>query len=301
MVFKLTKHYQRQIYLFILETCKIYVHSADPADFSNVSVNMLESSFTVQEENFQKFSPDSLVILDDFQLRTKQEKLDFLRVINVTLRHQKITLILIIHNLFGNNLFNDIMFAPHLFLSCSNIGFSILSKMYLRLGGSNVLNFYQNEPKVNFQFLYINCQKHYLINNVQQLFDRSPKNVKMFTNQQKFVIHLADYPCGTSESKTEPTIASDVNDLVLTLYPKQKSLQLVTKQLLKNNALDEDLCFVDEKKVHLADFLRFLNNTFDKNNKPNVHISKLCKILASQSIRFPSLCVKNPIAKRFFC
>lgn len=288
---------------FFLDTTPIYVHSADPADFSDVSVNMLNSNFSVREDNFKDLPPESVVILDDFQLRSKQNKLDFLRVINVTLRHNKITLIMVVHNLFGNMLYNDIIYAPHLFLSCSNIGLSILLKIYMRMGGLNVLNFYHNAPKFNFQFLYINSKKNYLINNVQQLFDRTCTNVTMFTNQQEFVIHPLDQLCGPSDSTNNPaqSISSDVNDLLLTLYPKQKSLHLVTKSLLKKNALDQDLCFRDEPNVHLADFLRFINNKFDKSEKPETQMLRLCKQLQLHNIRFAYACIKNPIAKRYLC
>ena len=277
------------------------MQTADPADFADVSVNILDSNFCVQEDHFKNIPPESIVILDDFQLCTKKNKPDFLRVLNVTLRHQKITLIMVIHNIFGNMLYNDILFAPHLFLACSNIGFFILSKIYLRIGGQSVLDFYHNAPKFNFQFIYVNSKKNYLINNVQHLFDRSCTNVTMFTNQQEFVIHPLDHPCGNSESDPVQSISSEVNDLLLTLYPKQKALRLVTKLLLKRNILDQDLCFAEEKNVHLADFLRFINNTFDKSQKIETHMLKLCKSLQAQNIRFAYACVKNPVAKRYLC
>jgi hypothetical protein len=290
------------VQLFYLDSSPVYVQTSDPADYSNVAVNYLDADFMVHEEHFKTFPSESLIILDDFQLRTKNDKANFLRVINYVLRHQHITLFLIIHNLFGNFLFTDVLYASHLFLSCSNIGRSILSKIHSRLG-ANVMTFYNNEPKINFQFMYINSKKNYLINNVQQLFGRHPIDVKMFTNQQQFVIHLAGISCGKSESSNtlSQTIASEVNELISTLYPKQKSLQLVTKKLLKYNAINEDLNFTSEPNVHLADFLRFINNSFDKNTKPNVNILKLCRKLQAEQIRLPNVCVKNPHAKRYFC
>lgn len=279
------------------------MQTADTSDFSDVKVNLLDANFLVQEDNFKQFLPNSLVILDDFQLRTKQSKLDFLRVINFTLRHNQITLFLIIHNLFGNYLFNDILFSPHLFLSCTNIGLSVLIKIHLRLGGKNVLDFYHRGSKSNFQFLYVNSKRNYLINNVQQLFDRNPTNVTMFTNQQEFVIHRSNTHCKKTELKNQPVqqILSDVNELIQTLYPKQKTLNIVTNLLLKHNTINQELCFVNDPSLHLADFLRFLNNTFDKNTKPDVKIIKMCKILQAENIRFPNVCVKNPVAKRYFC
>jgi hypothetical protein len=282
------------------------VHSDDPNDYSNIpSVHELDHNFEVHEDSFKQLPPESLVILDDFQIQSKKTKPNFSRVLNVTLRHHKITLILIVHNFVGNLLFNEIVHARHLFLSCSNIGLSVLShkQIYMRLGGKDVIDFYQQQPKFNFQFMYVNSITHYLIYNCQQIFDRKLKDVTMYTNGQRFIIHLSNTTCGTSKTKDEPiqNISSDVDNLVTILYPKQKSLFLVTKLLLKHNTINQDLYFLDEPSVHLADFLRFLNNRFDKNIKPNVHILKLCKIFQSKSIRLPNACIKNPLAKKYLC
>ncbi len=52
--------------------------------------------------------------------------MNFLKVINYTLRHKKISLILIVHNLFNTNLSSSILMAPHIFLSYSNLGYQII-------------------------------------------------------------------------------------------------------------------------------------------------------------------------------
>ena len=109
----------------------VYVQTAEPSDFQNVDrISFLERDFTVDEENFSKFPENSLVVLDDFSFRVtniKQAKLNFLKVSNYILRHRKITLVLIIHNLFNNHLFNEILYSgQHLFLSYSNLGHLIL-------------------------------------------------------------------------------------------------------------------------------------------------------------------------------
>jgi hypothetical protein len=109
----------------------VYVQTAEPSDFQNVArISFLERDFTVDEENFSKFPENSLVVLDDFSFRVtniKQAKLNFLKVSNYILRHRKITLVLIIHNLFNNHLFNEILYSgQHLFLSYSNLGHLIL-------------------------------------------------------------------------------------------------------------------------------------------------------------------------------
>ncbi len=93
----------------------MYVQTAEPTDFENVSrISFLPANFNIDEENFSSIPENSLVVLDDFSFKlanNKQEKINFLKVVNYILRHKKITLILVIHNLFGNNLANDILCA----------------------------------------------------------------------------------------------------------------------------------------------------------------------------------------------
>lgn len=110
----------------------MYIQTQEPDDYAqcNHNIQFLDSSFTVHENNFVELPRHSLVILDDFSFAThpkdKLTKVNFLRVINYVLRHSQITLVLVIHNLYSNNLFTDILLAPHLFLSYSNLGYMIL-------------------------------------------------------------------------------------------------------------------------------------------------------------------------------
>jgi hypothetical protein len=101
----------------------VYIQTAEPSDFQNVSnISFLPTDFTVDEENFSSIPENSIVVLDDFAFKlanSKQAKVNFLRVV-------KITLFLIIHNLFSNNLSNDILCAHHIFLSYSNLGYLIM-------------------------------------------------------------------------------------------------------------------------------------------------------------------------------
>jgi hypothetical protein len=108
---------------------QIYVQTKEPTDYHLLKVTYLEETLAITEHDFSKFPPFSVVILDDFSFKkanNKQEKTDFLRVINYTLRHHNITLILVVHNMYNTNLSNEILLAPHLFLSYSNLGHSII-------------------------------------------------------------------------------------------------------------------------------------------------------------------------------
>lgn len=269
-------------------------------------MNFLDADFVVTEETFKVFPPESVVILDDFTFKSPNYKLaksQFLKVINYTLRHHKITLILIIHNLFGNNLFNDIIYAPHLFLSYSNIGYLIMSKIYLRLGGLDILKFFQNVPKGNFNFCYINNKRNYVINKVDSFFIRPHETIKMFSGSQEYVIHLSTELCRSSNPEdnhiTTQNIKLEIEQILQTMYPKQKYLTIVTNILIKNGAINNDLYLVDSPNLHIIDFFRFINNTFDKNIKPDAHMLQLCKQLQRKRIKFPIACIKNPIARKY--
>ena len=97
----------------------------------------------------------------------KQAKINFLKVVNY---------ILVKHNLFSNNLSNDILCAHHVFLSYSNLGYLIMRwyyilyfykalhtfffiffrKLFLRLGGPEAIDFFQSFQKANYHFADVN-------------------------------------------------------------------------------------------------------------------------------------------------
>lgn len=105
----------------------IYVHTREPSDFDGQDVTFLPPDFMVDETFFTALPDGAFVFLDDYKPTTnKQEKLAFLSVINYYLRHHKITLFLVVHNLHGNGLFTDILLAPHIFLAYSTLGYYVL-------------------------------------------------------------------------------------------------------------------------------------------------------------------------------
>ncbi len=158
----------------------VYVQTAGPTDFQNVSeISFLPANFTIDEDNFSSITENSLVVLDDFSFKlanNKQAEINFLKVVNYILRHKTITLILVIHNLFSNNLSNDILCAHHVFLSYSNLWYLIMRwyyilyfykalhtfffiffrKLFLRLGGPEAIDFFQSFQKANYHFADVN-------------------------------------------------------------------------------------------------------------------------------------------------
>lgn len=106
----------------------MFIQTKDETDFNTIStIKFLKDDFTVNEDNFKLIPENSLVVLDDFSLSSaKESKLEFLKVVNYYLRHHRITLFLIIHNIYNNGLLNEILLAPHLFIAYSNLGYYVI-------------------------------------------------------------------------------------------------------------------------------------------------------------------------------
>lgn len=115
----------------------LFIQTREPNDFMNLDrVHFLNDEFTVHEDSFRHFQPHSFIVLDDFSFKkanNKQEKANFMKVVNYNLRHQNITLVLIVHNMYNNNLTSEIMLAPHLFLAYSNLGYDVMRYFSLSL------------------------------------------------------------------------------------------------------------------------------------------------------------------------
>jgi hypothetical protein len=294
--------------IFFLETSTIFIQTKDEQDFKSTKfqhIKFLNNTFCVTENDFKTIPNNSIVFLDDFILNKtysnhKNNKSEFLNVINYYLRHHNITLFLIIHNLYSNGLLNEILLAPHIFLAYSNLGYYIMKKLLPRLGGTNVLDFFLEPPRFNYHFCYINCNKNYIINYVEKLF--SEKKAIMFANQEKYIIHSVDQPCEkiNNSNSTETSKIFDECKIFLThSYPKNKILPLVVKILTNNNLLNNDLFFNFFSNIHLADFLSFLNNKFGKKETTELNMIKLCKYLNHNALKFPKIAIKNPVAQKY--
>jgi len=294
----------------------------------------LNREFNVQEEDFKKIEDNSFVVLDDFSFKPtiskSYSKNCFLQVINRYLRHHNVCLCLVIHNLYNNNLFTDILLAPHIFLSYSNLGFYIIRypffyfflklllknniflsfifiifysrKLQSRLGGKDVLTFYQEVVKQNFHFCYINCNKNYLINKIDCLL--KGEKVNMFLGGEKYIIHKLSEPCDLLPIEQNVNINDDIHpakEYVNSTYPKQKHLKFAIDIIERNNLIDHNLYFIAFPDLHLADVCAFFNNRFKNKKSTDPRIIKLCKFIQTSKIKFPKVSIKNPVAQKYVC
>jgi hypothetical protein len=132
------------IVLIFLLDFNVYIQTKEPTEYpTSEKIHYLDNIFTISEENFLSLKNNSVVILDDFSFQTinKQNKIDFLRVLNYTLRHRNITLFLIIHNLFSVGLFHEILTAPHIFIAYSNLGYYII-RFFIKITNNNCYDFF---------------------------------------------------------------------------------------------------------------------------------------------------------------
>jgi len=168
----------------------------------------------------------------------------------------------------------------------------------MRLGGTAALDFFQTVQKANYHFAYVNSARNYIINQVENLFNNTQRAI-MFANKQTYIIHDAEQDCSQPLGSPEEKKNTAVSDFIQSTYPKQKYLQIVAKILEKHNLINADLFFLNFTDIHLADFCSFINNRFHK--KENVRLTKLCKFIQAQKIRFPNVCIKNSSAKKYLC
>jgi len=162
-----------------------------------------------------------------------------------------------------------------------------------------VLKFYQEVPKHNFHFCYLNTNKNYIINQIDQLF-LGEKTI-MFSNEEYFVIHKADQPCSDANAENLPRHSSSVQDFVKETYPKQKHLKLIFDILEKHILFDDNLFCTQFPNIHLADICSFFLNRFFKNDKTDGRYIKFCKFLQQKGVKLPKICVKNPYAQKLLC
>jgi hypothetical protein len=124
----------------------------------------------------------------------------------------------------------------------------------------------------------------------------------MFVQKTIYIIHEKNKPCGLStNAHNSSSLLDSIKQFLITNYPKQKLLVLVFETLVQKDLINNDFYFKNHEHVHIIDFIRFINNRFDKNEKLTTPLQKLIKYLQTNNVRFPNACINNPLAKKFFC
>jgi hypothetical protein len=142
-----------------------------------------------------------------------------------------------------------------------------------------------------------------MINQVDHLF--LGKNVNMFSNGEKFIIHKVNEPCGHDmaemESDKQPSTQQNILDFIKETYPKQRYLSIVFNIIEKHNLFDENLFCIQFPNIHVADICSFFLYRFGKNENTDPRYIKLCRFLQKKGIKLPRISIKNPVAQKFLC
>lgn len=158
-------------------------------------------------------------------------------------------------------------------------------------------------PKNQFHFCYINNYFNYIINRCEQLFEH--KSVQMFSNKSIYVLHEKNTVCGKErepDSEQFDPVNQELLEFVKETYKNPKHLKILANILSKKKLINNELCFVFNDQIHVADFFSYINNRFDKNDKPtDVRIFKLCKMFKENKIKLPYSCIKNIAARKYLC
>jgi len=157
-----------------------------------------------------------------------------------------------------------------------------------------------------FHFLYINCQKNYLINRVDQLFRGT--GATMYIQKQIYVIHPVHQSCSPNtenksinSSDSSTSIQHNIETFLHTTFPKQKYLPLVFSILHPHHLFNAQMFFHDFKNIHIADFISFMINPFGKPDSTDQKFVRVVKYLQSKHIVLPKVAVKNPVAAKYLC
>jgi energy-coupling factor transporter ATP-binding protein EcfA2 len=235
----------------------IYYHNPNGSEFSLTRSVTVLNEISFENSWFDEhISSNSIVICDDFSL-DKSLISGFRTIVNYYCRHKCITLFVIIHSLFKNNIYNEINLSSHLFLLKSESGRQIATR-------KKCLNAYKTLISSDLvkQLLYINLIDEYCLTLSSNISLQIIKPIEMFTqNNDIFTIHIKNELCPDVE-KTEEN--NDMNSIYEQYGKKNKrKVFYIVSCLEKNNLLKENFVVLsDSYSMHISDVLSIFLNPF---------------------------------------
>lgn len=261
---------------YIVSTKHIYYFNPNHVEFtlSSKPVHILkELKFSEQWFN-TNIVTNSVLIFDDFHLDVSSVK-DFRRIVNFYCRHKAVTLIIIIHTLFKNNIFNELNLASHYFLLKSEASRQIASR-------KKVIKPYNTLLSTQYlkQLLYVNLIDEYTISFESDVINKTLVPLKMFNHTDVFTVHKQGESCPDNVSQCE----SEDNDHIYAQYSNRNKRKIffILTCFRKNNILKDDLVVVDKvHSMHIYDVLSIFLNPFSKKEFSKQEILFLKKLKTS--------------------
>lgn len=251
--------------------CKILCETIDPAITVYYHNPNNTSEFELSSRRIQRLSTinfskswfnknivsHSVLICDDFALAKSQVQ-DFQVIVNYYCRHYSITLIVIIHSLYKNNIFTEVNLSSHWFLLKSEASRQIAQRKQC-LKAYNTLS----SSKLIKQLLYINLIKEYCLTISSDISLQLLIPIQMFTQDKKiFTVHLKDAPC-PDKIETESNESFDENIYDLYGSKNRRKIHFIISCFKKNNILKDNLVqLTNEHSMHISDVLNIFLNPF---------------------------------------
>ena len=307
----------KQIMEHLTEGTHIQIFCQDLKEWPN-SVNVSVENPIAHLELFDSLPENSLVILDDYFHNQKAEiNENFASIIHYKLRHQKLTLICMIHTIFKSHIFSSFMLCNNFFFTYSKITKKILQQFYMQYSVDfrQIFENYYKEGQEGFHIAYLNLKHIYFIPEVNFLFSKKKFPLKMFKQDEEFFI----FPKSEldiqevdqeSPSQTSPSTAETLDkvmELTRDIYPKKNTKILVlAKSLfsyLESYINSANFCIeTEEFQVNFYDLLRYLNSpNIKKQKQPERNMRQLLLFLRGLKIKVPKLLIKNKAAIKFVC
>ena len=200
----------------------------------------------------------SVLICDDFAL-AKSQVHDFSVIVNYFCRHYNITLFVIIHSLYKNNIFTEVNLSSHWFLLKSEASRQVAQRKQWSTAYSTL-----SSSKLIKQLLYINLIKEYCLTISSDISSQSLIPIQMFDqNKQIFTVHLKDAPCPDKIENDSNDESFDENIYNLYGAKNRRKVHFIISCFKKNDILkDNSVRLTNKHSMHISDVLNIFLNPF---------------------------------------
>ena len=226
----------------------------DPVEFNEIN------DIEFPAEDFSSFDlkncpENTFICIDDYLMHASKSRNEFQSIVNYVLRHKKITLLLVMHQVNLTKHYSELMVCPHIFLTYSPSSAQYVAKtksLYKEIETG-----YDYISQMDYSVLYANKIKNYAIS-IKPGFVPD----RMFVNgDDKYIIHLESETCN-QESVDIPNKITEMaflKDLLETYSKHKKKVLILVHMLIKNDFLQdtESLLVGNDNflhKIHLVDF-----------------------------------------------
>ena len=289
-----------KVYLHVRDREEWHIDIQNKAHFSNVNPLLSYTEFN--------YPADSIIIVDDYSHSQSEKGIEnFLNIINFSLSHHNLTLIINIQTYYKNKLFSIVFQNSFIFVTYCKFNTLTLKNIDKQLDTNFKEIFIQNYEtgEKNFHIGFLNLANSYFIPFADQLYNSFSTPLKMYKNNK--VYYIFDSENVQINFKKNSTEKNDIGDFlkkqdelvdtIQSLYPKQNAkIILLSNQLFKHLSpyMDEQY-EIRINNVNLGNFLDFLKNS--QNPNPDFKLDKTCimllKWLRKNNVKIAKLFYKN--------